>query len=315
MVAAVGTIAQAEKKDIAFDETFDVEKGWELELRVGDMDVEILPGGSDEARVVVTLTGNLDKAGDRFEDMNFDARIKGNTLLVETRERHSWSTNWWGSGRWGIHVAVTIPEQFDLAVQTSDGDIEVDGIRGDISLATSDGDVRLGELGGPAIYIKSSDGDLTADGLEADDVELKTSDGDVRVERIQGKSVTLSSSDGDVTAREIRAEKVSVRSSDGDLSIRLSGGELQGRTSDGNIDVWIDNDTGVDLTTSDGDIVIHAPSDFGAELDLKGEDVRLGRKIMLEGDISDHRIRGTIGDGGRKVRARTSDGTVSLRID
>ena len=70
----------------------------------------------------------------------------------------------------------------------------------------------------------------------------------------------------------------------------------------------------MDLTTSDGDIIIHAPSDLAADLDLRGEDVRLGGKVTLEGDISDERVRGKIGNGGKKVRARTSDGRVSLKF-
>jgi DUF4097 and DUF4098 domain-containing protein YvlB len=314
LAAAFALPALAGSKEVIFDETFDVKKGWDLELAVSDMDVTIVPGKSDEARVQVTLSGNTDKARERFEKMNFDARLKGQTLEVETRDDRSWSSGWWGSGNWGIHITVTIPDEFNMTIQTSDGDIEADGIKGDISIRTSDGDILLGTLEGPSIFIKSSDGNLTADGLIAKEVELRTSDGDVRAELIKGGDVTLSSSDGDVTADRIEAELVTVRSSDGDLRIKMAGGDLRGRTSDGNIDVWIENNTSVDLSTSDGDIVIHAPSDLAADLDFKGEDVRLGGKILLEGDISEHRVRGKIGNGGKKVRARTSDGSVSLRF-
>jgi DUF4097 and DUF4098 domain-containing protein YvlB len=301
-------------KEVIFDETYNVQKGWNLELAVSDMDVTIAPGKSDEAHVKVTLTGNIDKARERFEKMNFESRLKGQTLEVETRDNHNWSSGWWGSSNWGIRITVTIPEEFDMTIRTSDGDIEADGITGDINIQTSDGDVTIGKLEGPSIYIKSSDGDLTADGLIADDVDLRTSDGDVRTDLIKGGDVSLSSSDGDVTADRIEAELTSVRSSDGDLRIKIAGGDLRGRTSDGNIDVWIENNTSVDLSTSDGDIVIHAPSDLAADIDLKGEDVHMGGKILIEGDISEHRIQGKIGNGGKKVRARTSDGTVSLRF-
>ena len=314
LVVSIALPAQAASKEVIFNETFDVKKGWDLELKVSDLDVSIVPGKSDEALVTVTLVGNVDKARKRFEKMNFDARLKNRTLIVETRDHSNWSVGWWGSGNGGIHVTVTIPDEFNMTIQTSDGDIEADGIKGDISLRTSDGDIIVGELEGPSIFIKSSDGDLTADGLNAKEIELRTSDGDVRIELIRGGDVTLSTSDGDVTARRIEAELISVRSSDGDLSIKVAGGDLRGRTSDGNIDVWIDGDTAVDLSTSDGDIVIHAPSDLGADLDLKGEDVRLGGKILLEGDISERRVRGKIGDGGKKVRARTSDGSVFLKF-
>lgn len=315
LIVLASASAYAGDKEVAFDQTFDVKSGAALKLEVSDMDVEVKPGNSSEARVVVTLSGNLGKARERFEKSEFDARVEGSNLVVETQERHSWS--FWGSSGYsvGIHVSVTLPEKFDVSVKTDDGDVVAGGFKGDIDLRTSDGDVDLGDLEGPSIYVKTSDGDVTAGELLGGDVEIKTSDGDLRAELIRGENVTMSTSDGNVVAEQIDAKSISIRSSDGDLRIGASGGDLRAKTSDGDVEVRVDGKVAIDLSTSDGDIVIRAPSDIAADLDLKGEYVKLGGKIALEGEVSKQRISGKLGGGGPLLRARTSDGTIALRFD
>jgi DUF4097 and DUF4098 domain-containing protein YvlB len=315
LIVLLPTAIHAAEKYVAFDETFDVKSGAALKLEVSDMDVEVKPGPSDQAQVVVTLTGDLDKARERFENSNFDARVEGGELIVETRERHGWHFSWSTGGRVGMLVTVTVPERFDVSVKTSDGDVVAGGVEGEIDLKTSDGDVDLGELKGPSIYVKTSDGDVTAEELVGGDVEIRTSDGDLRAELLRGDTVVMSTSDGEVVAEKIEAKSASVRSSDGNLRLGVSGGKLKAKTSDGDLEVRVDGRTAVDLSTSDGDIIIRAPSDFAADLDLKGEYVKLGGKIALEGEVSKRRISGKLGGGGPLVRARTTDGSVTLRFD
>jgi DUF4097 and DUF4098 domain-containing protein YvlB len=313
MIVLLSWAVHAGQKEVVFDETFEVKSGGQLRLDVNDMDVEI-KAGSDEGRVVVTLRGDLEKARERFEESNFKARLEGNTLIVETQKHKKWVSWSWSSGG-GIHISVTVPEKFDVAVKTDDGDVVAGNIEGEIELRTSDGDVDLGELTGPTIMVKTSDGDVMAKSLEGGDIEIRSSDGDIIVDRLDGDDVSASTSDGDVTLKKVNATSISVRSSDGDLNIGASGGELRAKTSDGNIDVRIGGKTAVDLSTSDGDIVIRAPSDLGAELDLRGEHVKLGGKIALQGEVSKRSISGTLGGGGPLVRARTSDGSIAIRFD
>ena len=128
-------------KEVVFDESFAVKAGDELKVTVGDMNVLLKTGKSNEAHVEVTVTGNLDKMRKRFEKMNFTAEIDDGALVLDTDNHNSWSINWWGSSGGGIHLTVTLPEKFDLHVQTSDGDISASGFEGDIELKTSDGDL------------------------------------------------------------------------------------------------------------------------------------------------------------------------------
>ena len=313
MIVLLSWAVHAGQQEVVFDETFEVRSGGKLRLDVSDMDV-VVNSGEHAGRVLVTLRGDLDKARERFEKSNFVAKLDGNTLIVEAQERRKGLSWFWSSGGGGILVTVTVPEKFDVAVKTDDGDVVAGNIEGKIELRTSDGDVDLGELKGPTIMVKTSDGDVMAESLEGGDIEIRSSDGDIIVERLVGDDVSASTSDGDVTLKKVNAKSISVRSSDGDLSLAASVGELWAKTSDGDIDVRIDGKTAVDLSTSDGDIVIRAPTDLGAELDLRGEHVSLGGKITLQGEVSKRSIAGTLGGSGPLVRARTSDGSIALRF-
>jgi hypothetical protein len=314
LVVAVHS-GQAGAKEVVFDESFSVTSGGKLKVTVGDMNVVLKVGKSDQAHVEVVVTGDIDDMRERFEDMNFTAELEGNTLVIDADQRGSRTIMWWGNTRGSIHMTVTIPQQFDVFAETSDGDITAGGQEGEIELKTSDGDITVDRLTGPMVHLSTSDGDIDVDDISGDDIALRSSDGDITADLLKGKSVTLKTSDGDVDADKIEGESISVRSSDGDLDLTVSGGALEARTSDGDISVTVAGKMALDLSTGDGDITIQVPRDFGAELELKGESVKLGGKIALEGEVSKRRISGTLGDGGPKVIARTSDGSVSLRFD
>jgi len=317
VIAAMGGLdGNADAKEAVFDQTFAVASGGKLKASVGDMDVLLRSGNSNEAHVEVTLSGDIDKMRERYEKMNFEAELDGNTLVISTHEKRSWWGGSWSGGRGSILVTVTLPDKFDVYAQTSDGDITAGGIEGTIELKTSDGDVEVDALAGDSVYLKTSDGDINVAEIKSKEINLRTSDGDVRAEYLKGEDVTLATSDGNVEAGKIDATSISARSSDGDLELNLVGeaGDLEARTSDGDIDVSIDGKFSLNLSTSDGDIVIRAPKDFGAMVDLKGERVKLGGKIALEGEVTERRISGKLGDGGPNIRARTSDGTVALRF-
>jgi DUF4097 and DUF4098 domain-containing protein YvlB len=316
MLSTAGLEAgHAAGKEVVFDESYSMKPGGKLEATVGDMDILLKVGKSNEALVEVTVTGDVDRMRERFEKMKFTAELDDNTLVIDTAEHRSWSVGWWGSGRGGIHLTVTLPKSFDIYAQTSDGDISAGGFDGEIELKSSDGDILIDRLTGTRVHLTTSDGDISVDDVTADDILMHTSDGDLSAQRLQGESIKMKTSDGDVDAAKIDGRSISIRSSDGDVDVNVSGGELEARTSDGDISVTVDGKIALDLSTSDGDIVIQVPKDFGAEIELKGERVKLGGKIALEGEVSKRHISGKLGEGGPTVRARTGDGSVSLRFD
>ncbi len=333
------------------DRRFPVGAGGTLEVAVGDSDVEVVPGDGD-VRVEVFLEGrDMEKAREYFERQRFAVEQDGNTVRVQTdperKIRFSWG-DW--RDRAQIRTRVSVPEQFNADVRTSDGDVRIERLRGEIYVKTSDGDVRAGALFGPSVVLKTSDGDVHAETLEAEtveietsdgdldlgavtaahitartsdgdirarrltgDAEVKTSDGDVRIEAFHGAAFSARTSDGSITIDALIARESSVHSSDGKITLRRVEGALEASGSDTDIEVDLFKPDAVSLTTSDGNIVITAPANLPADVRLRGEDVRVASAFNFQGLVKEERAEGSINGGGPLLEARSSDGSVTLR--
>lgn len=345
---------QSLDREKVLDKRFPVSEGGLLEIAVGDSDVEVVVGSSNEVHVEVWVEGrDMNVAREYFKHQRFSAEADGNTVRVRTdqpkvRFDFDWR-NWRNHPQ--ILTRIEVPERFDADLRTSDGDVSVERMRGDIQIRTSDGDVRVGALAGSRISLDTSDGDIEADDLQADTITLETSDGDILLGTVAADQINLRTSDGDLRARQltgnveaktsdgdIRFDRVdatifSARTSDGDLSIdelrasestaRTSDGEISLRRVTGSLDVSGSGDIRLDLadpaaisvSSSDGDIDITAPSSLSADLYLRGDDVRIARSFSFRGELRDERAEGNINGGGPMIEARSSDGEVRLRAN
>ncbi len=332
------------------DRQYDVGDGGTLEIDLGDSDVEVVPGSGGVHVEIFLEADNMDRARDYFERQHITVEHSGTTVRVWSEpERRSWDwRSWRDSPR--ILTRVSVPERFNADVRTSDGDVRIERLHGEVSLQTSDGDVIVGMLVGEAMRLKTSDGDVRITSLEAESVEietsdgdlqidevtagriyartsdgdvragrlrgvveLKTSDGDIRVEAVEGTSFSARTSDGDVEIDEIVADRSVVRTSDGSIRLRAVSGALEARGSDSEIDVELVKPGDVTISTSEGDISIIAPAGLPADLELHGDDVRVATGFDFEGRIEDESASGRINGGGPLLEARTSDGDVTLR--
>ncbi len=334
---------------------FDASPGGDLEIKVGDADVRHFTGSDEAVLVKITLFGrDMERARDFYERQHFDVGNNGNTVFVETDPEE----NLWRMFRndWRNHpqilVEVTTPAQFNLRLRTSDGDVYLETLEGDIHASTSDGDIRADGLFGPTV-LHSSDGDIAVKNMEGTNLEAHTSDGDLRFETVSAATIELETSDGDIYARTLHGA-VTIKTSDGDIEIgemegetltaRTSDGDIrfgyllandaQVRTSDGDINlehvegsltaiggdgdlyIGLEKPSDVTLQTSDGDIEINAPASLAADLYLRGDGVYIDRAFEFSGRIDDdhERAEGRLGNGGAPLEARTSDGSIRLHV-
>lgn len=109
---------------------------------------------------------------------------------------------------------------------------------------------------------------------------------------------------------------VRARTVNGDIEARSTKGRVHAGTVNGSITVSgvIDNE-GVEYSTVNGGIIIELPADANATVDLSTVNGRISTAfpITFEGSINPRRIRAEIGSGGPTVRARTVNGSISLR--
>lgn len=128
-------------------------------------------------------------------------------------------------------------------------------------------------------------------------VELNTVNGSVSADGIGG-DVDASTVNGSITARSTRGP-VHAKTVNG--SIRATMGAL--------------GDEALRYETVNGSITLELPDNADAELDLSTVNggVSTDFPVTVQGSISRKRLRGTVGDGGRLLKASTVNGGITLR--
>jgi hypothetical protein len=278
---------------IAKEARFDVDAEGGLDIDVPDADVVVQPGTDGVVTVQLEVaSADLDRAMEAYEDMGF--RIDGtrNTVAVKARsQRSGWR---WRHSAYTVTVRVTLPENFNINVETDDGDIQVTSVTGNLQLRTSDGDIRIDKVRCQRLLLDSSDGDIILGEVHAPDVQIETSDGGIEAEELFGVDIDI-------------------RTSDGDISIEALAGGLNAVTTDGDIRVHITELQPTTLRTGDGDITLITDSGLNANLDLSGDDLVLREAdLNFQGELSEHRARGKLNGGGPRLQASTRDGSITF---
>jgi len=158
----------------------------------------------------------------------------------------------------------------------------------------------------------------------ASEVDAKSGDGSIDVESLSGK-IDLRSGDGSIHARSLSGD---VTATTGDGSIDVTGRltALHARSGDGSVHVHADPGSAAaadwEITTGDGSITLEIPDAFNGELDAHTGDggIHMDGVSVAEGSNGDDRqsrrrnsVRGRIGSGGKSIRIRTGDGSITLR--
>jgi hypothetical protein len=95
---------------------------------------------------------------------------------------------------------------------------------------------------------------------------------------------------------------------------------VRARSGDGRIAIWAEEGSSAsadwDITSGDGSVTLQLPEGFSAELDAHTGDggIRLeGVDVVTSGATTKNSVSGRLGSGGRLVRVRTGDGSITLQ--
>jgi DUF4097 and DUF4098 domain-containing protein YvlB len=147
-------------------------------------------------------------------------------------------------------VGNNVPAEFNVDLQTSGGDITINGrMTGTLKGTTSGGDVRIGDVVGSA-DMNTSGGDIIAGDVQGD-LYLNTSGGDLHTGLVTGRA-DVNTSGGDITIEKV-GKTLRARTSGGDIRIGDIGGEATISTSGGDIVVGRVSG-GVSVGTAGGNI-------------------------------------------------------------
>ncbi len=206
--------------------------------------------------------------------VEYEAIQSGDEIIVTAEKKHSW---WFPAGNTAADIYVTVPAGTALRLDTSNGDIRVQGTtRGGI-VNTSNGAIRLEEVQG--------------------DFEANTSNGAIEVNGMQG-SAALKTSNGRVTLTGATGE-FNVKTSNGAITfsgVLTPGGSSRLVTSNGRIEAELlgSPSVSIDASTSNGEV---------EHPDL----------AILATDTDSDRLAGTVGAGEADLYIETSNGDVLIK--
>lgn len=180
------------------------------------------------------------------------------------------------------HVTVETPAQLSLTAKTSDGNVTLSGLEGELGLTTGDGSVAIDHVSG--------------------NLRLKSGDGHVKISDATG-AIDARTSDGSLTVDGI-FHAVALHTSDGRLELSLRPGTKL--TEDSSI------------RSSDGPVAIHVPANFAADLEVHTSDGHMDCALPLTVEHFQsrggeaHDWQGKLNGGGSLLSIHTSDGNVKI---
>ena len=243
---------------------------------------------SESTGDAVEVVGEKDLRRGRPEDVAFEVRRVGDGVTIcaiiadgdecndeGVRHRGRWNDE--SNGR-RVHFTIRVPRGVNVAVGSGNGDVSVASAPAEVRASSGNGDVRVA-AGGP--------------------VRASSGNGDVRVDRAGGP-VRASSGNG----------RVQVTTAQGPVNASSGNGDV-----DVSMDALADVSEDMELSSGNGRVTVTVPADFAGELDASTGSGKFFSDfpLTLRGRIDPHRVRATIGRGGRRLSMRSGNGDVELR--
>ncbi len=201
----------------------------------------------------------------------------GNRVTVEVKAERRDGVHFGFRMSRSARLIASVPRQSNLEVRSGDGSISVERVSGKLQLTTGDGAVTATEIAG--------------------DLRVHSGDGSITLNRVDG-GLDVDTGDGAISVSG-KLERVRMRTGDGSLRLRAdSGSRMAGDWS---------------VDTGDGSIDLELPEPFDADMDVHTNGGRVSVDSMtVKGEISRSTVRGQMGAGGRNLRVRSGDGTITI---
>jgi DUF4097 and DUF4098 domain-containing protein YvlB len=301
-------------------------------------------GSSDDGQVHVSVHKQVyawrdDEADARARQMQPAFSTEGNNLMLEVPAVSQGQAD----------LTIEMPHGAALSVSADHGDVRVNQIRGAVTISARKGDVELDGVDGAVLaQVNNDDSSVTAKGVTGA-FTLEGRAGDISLTNINGPVMLQGDFFGSTQAQQVNGPlrfetsrtKFAAARVDGELDIEsgnLQGDRLLGpvtlTTRNRTIDlddvsgpVTVANRNGavsvtsaaplgpVDITNQHGSVDLGLPEHASFAVDAEARNGNLENDFGLdtqdEGDL--HRLTGTVGSGGTRVRVQTTDGDVTIR--
>jgi hypothetical protein len=270
---------------------FQVKKGDNLSVKVtGDVKVE--SWSKEEVYIEVTGLDLVDR-----DDLTISQ--SSTTVSVILINNHN------------VSFSIKTPEQFNIDIKTSGGDLSCLGkFFGNINGTTAGGDIKVESINGN-VELTTAGGDIITGNINGY-VKLTTAGGDIHVGIVNGEG-KMNTAGGDIIVTSA-SKSLNVNTAGGDIKVGNVGGEIKASTSGGDIEVGLVSGI-AKLNTSGGDIKL-AGARGNTSVNTSGGDIKLEN---IYGSVKANTSGGKVyveltPDGNEESRLSSSGGNITLLI-
>ncbi len=251
VIAIVSLSAQAEE----WRKTFSVSGTPDVSVDTNDAEIRVYASERKDVEATVFTQGY--KIGP--SDVSINDRQTGDRLDLKVHIPHQYGISLGWHNR-SVKIELNVPRQSDLNLHTGDGNIRLQGVKGNLRLDSGDGEIEALDSAGP-LKANTSDGNIRVDGVFSA-LDVHTGDGNILVTAGAGSKMDsgwlLRTGDGNVELRlpDGFAANLDAHTGDGhvrvDFPVTIEGGvqestirgkmngggqSLELRSGDGNITV------------------------------------------------------------------------------
>ncbi len=194
-----------------------------------------------------------------------------------------------------VEYTVKIPRTSNLGIaETTNGNVNITGTSGETLAKTTNGRVFVDDVKG-YINAVSTNGSIKVIDVEGS-ADAKTTNGKVYIENVSGVTSAKSTNSG--------------------IEIKGTSEINSARTTNGNIKIFLTEDSSgdMDISTTNGSITLRVPLNFNGDVDLKTTNgsIKAENFTITLGKLSKNHLIGTIGNGGRFINIKTTNGSIIL---
>lgn len=263
---------------------FKVVAAGHLSLTTGVGHIEVRAGAGDAVRLYLRHAEHLKLEYSRQDDRIAIRAVRKESLFSRLLPATSNAAH--------PKFIIEVPPRFDLSLQTGDGRIRIDDLKGAVQARTGSGAIRLSHILGP---IDAHTGHGHIDLIACNGrVTLFTQTGHIKVDRLQGA--------------------VSARTGEGHIRLNDVIGAVQARTDGGSVHANIAHQplTPCRLETSGGHVEVSLSHRIGVDLDARTDNGKI-RSDFPAARAPGRHLRSSLNGGGPPLLLRTAGGHISLR--
>ncbi len=276
--------------------SFDVTPGGTLDIDSDVGSIEVVPGAADKVTIEVDVSG---RDADRLV-VDFDQKADGIQVKARLEDRGRKNRNYSLRAKF----RATVPQQYDVVLDTSGGDIEVGDLDGKVRADTAGGSILVGEVTGP---VKA---DTAGGGIEIEasrkEVDADTAGGSIRLGEM-GDRVRADTAGGSIRI-ETAAGPVRASTAGGGITVRAASAAVDASTSGGSVDVTFvgqpDDDS--DLETSGGSVTATLADDLKFDIQARSGSRVKCDFTLDEARKDEGRLDGRLNGGGPRLRLSSS---------